>query len=367
MQKDLVSIIIPVFNRPLLVADTIKSILLQTYHNWELILVDDGSTDNTVEVLEEFSGKDERIHFFLRDRLPKGPSICKNIGSEKARGDFLIFWDSDDIMAPWCVENRVAFLIKNPELDFAFFQILEFDENGGDLRLRCNVDGEGDDVEKYITYRHGGSTQTTIWRKDGFVKTGGWNEKNVGYEDIDLHLKAILKGLKYKWGSFVPDGFLRDDRRKDRLTMDGFSKQKGEKALALFKSISNQLDPEKAVRFKKHTMAKIWRRSFGLNAGDLKNLADESLDAGLFNEKEKREIIRFFSFYRILCKIPILRRPFYKIKEIKYKLVNEKFDVSFSSDIKKKIVENFSKVPQETKNKFFNLMPDFVKIKFFHD
>ena len=79
--SDLVSIIIPTYNREHLIGETLNSIIAQTHTNWECIVVDDGSTDNTEEVLKNYKEKDKRFIFLKRpDNLPKGANTCRNIG-----------------------------------------------------------------------------------------------------------------------------------------------------------------------------------------------------------------------------------------------------------------------------------------------
>lgn len=104
-----VSIISPVYNRAEIIIDTINSIQNQTYTFWEFIIVDDGSTDCTIDVIKEFSQSDERILLIERDRLPKGAPTCRNIGYENASGDYIIFLDSDDILFPDALKNRAIY------------------------------------------------------------------------------------------------------------------------------------------------------------------------------------------------------------------------------------------------------------------
>ena len=102
----IVSIIIPVYNRPTLVAEALDSVLAQTNPNWECIVVDDGSTDNTWQVLEEYAKKDDRIRVYKRDREPKGANRCRNMGAELAKSNYLFFLDSDDLIGETFIETR---------------------------------------------------------------------------------------------------------------------------------------------------------------------------------------------------------------------------------------------------------------------
>ena len=113
----LISIIIPVYNRAHLVPAAIQSVLNQTEINWELIIVDDCSTDNIKGVISEY--KDERIKFF---RLPlnKGNAGARNEGVRNAKGEYIFFLDSDDIMLPNALNCFTEQYSKTPNIDFAF-------------------------------------------------------------------------------------------------------------------------------------------------------------------------------------------------------------------------------------------------------
>lgn len=95
----LVTIIIPTYNRAHLIGETLDSIIAQTYTNWECIVVDDGSTDTTDVLLNRYKNKDARFKYFVRSiTQPKGANVCRNIGLDKAKGDYIVFFDSDDLM-----------------------------------------------------------------------------------------------------------------------------------------------------------------------------------------------------------------------------------------------------------------------------
>src|SRR5690554_6036808 len=93
--QPLVSIIIPVFNRANLIGETLDSVLTQCYSNWECIVIDDGSTDHTIEIINGFCIKDYRFKLFIRNREPKGAPTCRNIGLSIANGQYINFFDSD--------------------------------------------------------------------------------------------------------------------------------------------------------------------------------------------------------------------------------------------------------------------------------
>lgn len=95
----LISIIIPNYNRDALIAETLDSIIMQTYQNWECIIVDDGSTDNSKEVIQKYVNNDNRLKLYDRPSdKPKGANSCRNYGFELSNGDLINWFDSDDIM-----------------------------------------------------------------------------------------------------------------------------------------------------------------------------------------------------------------------------------------------------------------------------
>lgn len=103
--NSLVSIIVPVYNCEKYMEACIESILIQSYDNIEVIIIDDGSTDNTYNIIKEYINKDKRIKYFKQENL--GPSIARNRGIEKANGEYLIFIDSDDFIEKIYVEKLV--------------------------------------------------------------------------------------------------------------------------------------------------------------------------------------------------------------------------------------------------------------------
>ncbi len=122
MEKPLVSIIIPVYNAVHTVQDIVMTILDEKFHDFELILVDDGSTDNTPEVLRKLENKDSRVKVITKKN--GGPSSARNAGLEKASGEYLIFFDADDNIMPGSLQILVDAIQKtNSDLIVSGWQI----------------------------------------------------------------------------------------------------------------------------------------------------------------------------------------------------------------------------------------------------
>ena len=93
-----VSVVIPAYNAQETLARTLESLRAQNYRNWEAVVVDDGSSDDTAGIAEDYAGKDERIRFVLGLRM--GVSIARNVGLSRARAEWILFLDSDDVIVP---------------------------------------------------------------------------------------------------------------------------------------------------------------------------------------------------------------------------------------------------------------------------
>ena len=120
----MVSIVIPIYNREHLIEETIQSIKAQTYAYWECIIVDDGSTDNTIAVTEVLITNDSRFQLFKRpEHVTKGPSACRNFAISKMQGDYIQFFDSDDIMHPEHLQLKMEVI---NDKDVVVCQLQEF-------------------------------------------------------------------------------------------------------------------------------------------------------------------------------------------------------------------------------------------------
>lgn len=128
MNNPLVSIIIPTYNRADLIGETLDSILAQTYENWECIIVDDGSEDNTKEIVLSYIEKDARFQYFKRpENKPKGGNSCRNYGFEICKGEYVNWFDSDDIMLSQKIEKQLNFL-KSKNIDFCVSRFDNFND-----------------------------------------------------------------------------------------------------------------------------------------------------------------------------------------------------------------------------------------------
>lgn len=210
MEPAVVSIITPSYNRADVVRETADSILSQSYPHWEWMIVDDGSTDDSWEVLTAIARTDDRIRLLRRERGPKGACTCRNIGVTESRGSHLLFLDTDDVLSPHCLEQRVAAAAARPDCDFVIFPMLMFRMRVDDMNLLWNVDSDTDDLERILCGDAICPGTGTLWRKDSFQRAGMWDESLLLWQDVELHLRSLLVGMTYaKRMDLPPDVYLR--------------------------------------------------------------------------------------------------------------------------------------------------------------
>lgn len=198
MINPLVSVLIPNYNKEYFLRETLDSILNQTYDNWECIVVDDHSTDKSWEILTEFAKKDRRFRIYLRpDDLKKGGNVCRNYAFKLSQGDFVNWFDSDDLMDPNLLENRVA-ILQDKNCDYVIIGGKYFINKIGDvegfLPPLCTYPNI---IESFIIVNPPWTTRSCMYRKEFLIKKKLiWNEKLLGLQDVEFNLKVFSKSDK---------------------------------------------------------------------------------------------------------------------------------------------------------------------------
>ena len=134
MANDLVSIIMPNYNCEKYIEETVNSVLNQTYQNWELLIVDDCSSDNSLEILKRFEQNDNRIKVYVNE-TNKGAAYSRNLALREAKGKWIAFLDSDDLWVPEKLEKQIDFM-KNNNYSFSYTSYEHIDENSNSLGIR---------------------------------------------------------------------------------------------------------------------------------------------------------------------------------------------------------------------------------------
>jgi glycosyltransferase involved in cell wall biosynthesis len=192
-----VSIIMPTYNRAVYIGETIDSIRNQTYANWELIIVDDGSEDNTEEVVRKID--DNRIQFLKAGRTGNASKI-KNIGLEKVTGELIAFIDSDDLWAPTKLEKQVNALDEYPEAGFSLtggYNFKNIDQPLGYFYEQREGIKYGDVFISFFKSEIAATTPALILRKEcvqiaGSFKDTKWHADADFMLNLSRHFKAVI-------------------------------------------------------------------------------------------------------------------------------------------------------------------------------
>ena len=144
--QPLVSVIMPCYNMALYISDSIKSVVKQTFPHWELLIVDDASSDETVDIIKSYAQSDARIQFAIK-KLNSGIADTRNQCLQMAQGQFLAFLDADDIWHPEKLEKQLRFM-REKNVGFTYSTYDWIDEDGNTLNRFINTIGNLD----YETY-----------------------------------------------------------------------------------------------------------------------------------------------------------------------------------------------------------------------
>jgi len=184
-----ISIVLPTFNRAKTIGRAINSLLEQTYQDYEIIIVDDASEDETEEIVKGFADEKTR---YIRCKQNKGPGAARNLGIQESRGKFIAFQDSDDEWLPEKLEKQIkVFFAAEPELGVVYSDMARITKDGSEIYYKSPIiqqDRIIDPVTKYYAV-YGIGIQSTLIRKECFEKAGGFNENFLRFEDGELFIR----------------------------------------------------------------------------------------------------------------------------------------------------------------------------------
>lgn len=215
----LVSIVIPCYNQGRYLASAVESALAQTHKDVEVVVVDDGSTDDTAQVMERFVG-DPRVTLLRQEN--RGPSAARNAGVAASKGAFLNFLDADDDITPEKLERQLAVMEADPGIGFAYCDIRYMDEDGAEIKDKKELsvaDGRrelsGDIFDQLFT---GGffPPNAPLVRRIAFEEVGGFDPALRGCCDWDLWLRLSGRGFTAQ--------YLNEKLARYRLHLAGMSR-----------------------------------------------------------------------------------------------------------------------------------------------
>lgn len=190
----LVSIIIPVYNAEIYISDTISSVLAQTHQDWEMIIVDDGSTDNSLTKIKQYSQNDSRIKIILKTN--SGVSDSRNAGILISKGDFIAFLDADDVWLDANLEKKIEYLkSNNAHVVYSDCEVIDENSNAKNRLFETKEKPTLDDIllleGNYITAPSG-----TIFKKEVFNTIGLFDEKLSNNADQDIWIRLLTNNFE---------------------------------------------------------------------------------------------------------------------------------------------------------------------------
>jgi len=263
---NLVSVVIPTFNRAYCIGKTIASLQAQTHRAWEAVIIDDGSTDETAELIAALMRADSRITYFRQAN--QGVSAARNTGLRRSRGDFVAFLDSDDTWVPWKLEAQVAVLCALPEVGMVWSDMAANDDTGrilaprylrtmyrahsivsverifgqhatlrdfapslGELEPECAAAAvHWGDAYSAMLYGSLVHTSTVLLRRERAQRAGFFNEQFRTAEDYDFHMRTCREGA-VAFLDAATTGY-RVDGGIDQLSSDRYGAEAARNGLA---------------------------------------------------------------------------------------------------------------------------------------
>ena len=183
-----ISIIVPCYNAFGTITQTIESVLAQSYSDWEMIIVDDCSTDNSADIIKSYVARDSRIKYFRTDKASGSPSLPRNIGIENSQGEYIAFLDADDIWFADKLEKQIRFISENQyDLVYSYYEKMDYSGQRNERLIRTRKQSGYSDLLKSNSI----PCLTSIIRRQII---GDVRFKQIPQEDFCFWLDILKKG-----------------------------------------------------------------------------------------------------------------------------------------------------------------------------
>jgi glycosyltransferase involved in cell wall biosynthesis len=251
MPSDLISVIIPCYNQAHFLGEAIESLLGQTYSNVEVIVVNDGSTDDTVEVAARYPG------VRCLSQKNQGLSAARNAGIRASQGGYLVFLDADDRLRPEALETGVEYLRRFPECAFVYGRHQLIAVDGSPLPTLQEPTVEGDHYLALLRDNYIGMHATVMYRRAVFDAVGDFNAGFRACEDYDLYLRIAKKFPVYGHEKVVAEYRQHDSSMsRDPALMLKF-------AMAVMRAQQPYIRGDRQYENAYRAGVKVWRQRYG--------------------------------------------------------------------------------------------------------
>jgi glycosyltransferase involved in cell wall biosynthesis len=275
----MISVIIPSYNYGHLIADTINSVISQTYTDWEMIIVDDGSKDNTAEVVKGYVNKDPRISYYEQPNA--GPSAARNKAISLAKGDFIQFLDADDLLEKKKFEVQLRLFKENPHAGIVYSSVRYFTRDpfdpadrhftywGSDKEWMPKLTGYGLDILPDTLKGNIAHVSSLLFRKKVVDEAGPWDVEKRAAEDYLFLLKCAMNNAFFLYHD-TPDTWSLVRWHPDNASRDTDWIREGEKKMRIelipvLDKINNKAAIENnnnAIKALSLMVKKSWKKKF---------------------------------------------------------------------------------------------------------
>lgn len=201
----IVSIIIPSYNYGFVIGETLENLLTQSFQEWEALVIDDGSSDNTEAVVAKYTARDSRIQYIRQPN--SGVSVARNRGFKQSKGKYIQFLDADDLLSADKLTIQVDFLERNPDVDIAYTDHLYFETDKPDVfypdyEMNHNnwlpkIDARGYEAVNTLIYSNIAVVSSPVLRRAIVEKVNGFPELSNYTEDWEFWFNCAINGARY--------------------------------------------------------------------------------------------------------------------------------------------------------------------------
>ncbi len=305
-----VSIITPSFNKADFIVQTVNSVIAQKYPYWELIIVDDCSTDHSQHLLSNLTTIDTRISAILNEKN-RGGNACRNQGLSLAKGDYILFLDADDALDEHCLSTRIEQAIKHPNADLLVFPMAIFKQKIGDIDATQNWIPPGKDanfLHLFLKHQLPWQTMQPLWRKNFINKIGGFDENFVRLQDVEIHTRALIEGAKVEtFPNLKKDcNFRIDENRfgnKVFKHLNGFTSGAIQYYKKFYLKTTGSIERKLLTGSLLEPLSNIcYQRKAGkITQAEFKQLKNQLIDTCIY--KEQKRLLKVFSFIYLISPV----------------------------------------------------------------
>ena len=314
MKQPLVSVIVPAYNAGRHIQETIASVLLQSYRNIELIIVDDGSRDNTALIVKKYLDYDNRVHYIYQEN--EGQAAARKRGFEHSQGDLISFLDSDDLFALNKIEIQVRFMLDNPNCGVSYSDILHFWDNTPHILLRKKLTYYSGYIFDKLIRENVIQVMTALIRRDILIKYGLPGKEFRRSDDWYLWLNLSYHKVKF---CFL-DRILAFQRRHEAGSLSDqktYFKETAERNIAIYKHFKALLNTEECKKYNIDNLLNFWQFRVVLGSLIMEDRIHAKKALQLFKIKGIFDGIKKCSLFILLCLVPVhvLGNMIYKLRE----------------------------------------------------